>query len=113
MADVAFDNVVVPGTNFAVATVIAVGIAVPVSTGVTVTVSAVVAAELIVAVIVNVTAVPTAPVASAESVTIAVPVEAAVDGTTATRLRPNAATATSAMRLKVVFVDICFLSISR
>jgi hypothetical protein len=26
---------------------------------------------------------------------------------------PNAATATSAMRLKVVFVDICFLSISR
>jgi hypothetical protein len=27
--------------------------------------------------------------------------------------RPNAATATSAMRLKVVFVDICFLSISR
>jgi len=33
------------------------------------------------------------------------------DGATATRLRPNAATATSAMRLKVVFVDICFLSI--
>jgi hypothetical protein len=28
-------------------------------------------------------------------------------------LKPNAATATSAMRLKVVFVDICFLSISR
>jgi hypothetical protein len=27
--------------------------------------------------------------------------------------KPNAATATSAMRLKVVFVDICFLSISR
>jgi len=27
--------------------------------------------------------------------------------------RPKAATATSAMRLKVVFVDICFLSISR
>jgi hypothetical protein len=26
---------------------------------------------------------------------------------------PKAATATSAMRLKVVFVDICFLSISR
>jgi hypothetical protein len=38
---------------------------------------------------------------------------AAFVGTTATRLRPNAATATSAMRLKVVFVDICFLSISR
>jgi hypothetical protein len=28
-------------------------------------------------------------------------------------LKPNAATATSATRLKVVFVDICFLSISR
>jgi hypothetical protein len=27
--------------------------------------------------------------------------------------KPNDATATSAMRLKVVFVDICFLSISR
>jgi hypothetical protein len=27
--------------------------------------------------------------------------------------RPKAATATSAMRLKVVFVDMCFLSISR
>jgi hypothetical protein len=27
--------------------------------------------------------------------------------------KPNAATVTSAMRLKVVFVDICFLSISR
>jgi len=40
-----------------------------------------------------------------------VPVAAAVDGATATRLSPNAATATSAMRLKVVFVDICFLSI--
>jgi hypothetical protein len=29
------------------------------------------------------------------------------------RPKPNAATVTSAMRLKVVFVDICFLSISR
>jgi hypothetical protein len=76
-------------------------------------VSPAVAAEPIVDVIVKVTAVPTAPVASAEAVITAVPVEAAVDGTTATRLRPNAATATSAMRLKVVFVDICFLSISR
>jgi hypothetical protein len=36
---------------------------------------------------------------------------AADDGATATRLRPKAATATSAMRLKVVFVDIYFLSI--
>jgi len=34
-------------------------------------------------------------------------------GTVETIPRPKAATATSAMRLKVVFVDICFLSISR
>jgi len=33
--------------------------------------------------------------------------------TDVTTPRPKAATATSAMRLKVVFVDICFLSISR
>ena len=38
---------------------------------------------------------------------------AAVDGATESIPKPNAATATSAMRLKVVFVDICFLSISR
>jgi hypothetical protein len=38
----------------------------------------------------------------------------AVAGATDVRTpKPNAATATSAMRLKVVFVDICFLSISR
>ena len=35
----------------------------------------------------------------------------ACDGTTDRTPRPNAATATSAMRLNVVFVDICFLSI--
>ena len=35
------------------------------------------------------------------------------DGTTESIPNPKAATATSAMRLKVVFVDICFLSISR
>ena len=35
----------------------------------------------------------------------------ALEGATATTLRPKAATVTSAMRLKVVFVDICFLSI--
>ena len=45
-------------------------------------------------------------------------VTAAVDvladaGAVASMPRPKAATATSAMRLKVVFVDICFLSISR
>ena len=36
---------------------------------------------------------------------------AAVEGTTDITPNPNAATVTSAMRLKVVFVDICFLSI--
>jgi hypothetical protein len=57
--------------------------------------------------------------------TLAVAVEAATDGveakfaaaadagTTDRTPAPKAATATSAMRLKVVFVDICFLSISR
>jgi hypothetical protein len=39
--------------------------------------------------------------------------EVAFDGTTESIPKPKAATATSAMRLKVVFVDICFLSISR
>jgi len=36
---------------------------------------------------------------------------AAFDGATDITPKPNAATVTSAMRLKVVFVDICFLSI--
>jgi hypothetical protein len=38
---------------------------------------------------------------------------AALDGTTEIIPKPREATATSATRLKVVFVDICFLSISR
>ena len=38
---------------------------------------------------------------------------AAEDGAVESTPKPNAATVTSAMRLKVVFVDICFLSISR
>ena len=38
---------------------------------------------------------------------------AAFEGATDITPKPNAATATSATRLKVVFVDICFLSISR
>jgi len=50
-----------------------------------------------------------APVASAV-VTLSVPT-IACDGATERTPRPNAATATSAMRLNVVFVDICFLSI--
>jgi hypothetical protein len=36
---------------------------------------------------------------------------AAEEGATERTPRPNAATATSAIRLKVVFVDICFLSV--
>jgi hypothetical protein len=46
----------------------------------------------------------------AESAVIRV---AALDGTTEIIPKPREATATSATRLKVVFVDICFLSISR
>jgi hypothetical protein len=38
---------------------------------------------------------------------------AADEGTTESIPKPREATATSATRLKVVFVDICFLSISR
>jgi hypothetical protein len=38
---------------------------------------------------------------------------AAFDDTDVKRPKPKAATVTSATRLKVVFVDICFLSISR
>ena len=45
-----------------------------------------------------------------ESVSVSADV-AAFDGTTDITPKPNAATVTSAMRLKVVFVDICFLSI--
>jgi hypothetical protein len=37
----------------------------------------------------------------------------ALDGATESIPKPNAATATSEIRLKVVFVDICFLSFSR
>jgi hypothetical protein len=46
---------------------------------------------------------------------VTVPVTAAAEaGVTEDRTpKPREATATSAMRLKVVFVDICFLSISQ
>jgi hypothetical protein len=44
-------------------------------------------------------------------VTVNAPTTAALEGTTETILRPKAATATSAMRLKFVVVDICFLSL--
>jgi len=42
---------------------------------------------------------------------IVTPETAAVAGTEERTPRPNAATATSAMRLKFVVVDICFLSL--
>ena len=53
-------------------------------------------------------AVAAVPVTSPDAATAA-----ALEGATeVNRPKPNAATVTSAMRLKVVFVDICFLSIS-
>jgi hypothetical protein len=58
---------------------------------------------------VNVSAVVCAAVAD-DSVTESALI-AACDGTELSTPRPNAATATSAMRLKFVVVDICFLSI--
>jgi hypothetical protein len=65
---------------------------------------------------------PRSPATGAESVDTeiavmlfvpAATVRAADAGTVDNTPRPKAATATSATRLKVVFVDICFLSISR
>jgi hypothetical protein len=58
---------------------------------------------------VDVSAVVIAAVAD-ESVSESPPI-IACDGATVRTPRPKAATATSAMRLNVVFVDICFLSI--
>jgi hypothetical protein len=54
-------------------------------------------------------------VAPVKSIAVTVPaaVSAALEGATESRPNPIDATATSATRLKVVFVDICFLSISR
>jgi hypothetical protein len=54
---------------------------------------------------------PMIELAPAVTPVIAVPVGAADDGATERTPRPNAATATSATRLNVVFVDICFLSV--
>jgi hypothetical protein len=48
-----------------------------------------------------------------EATEIAVIVAAALAGATDNRPKPIADTATSAMRLRSVFVDICFLSISQ
>jgi hypothetical protein len=59
-------------------------------------------------------ATPTRDGAIVPTVRVVAFVLAAVAGATEERTpRPKAATATSATRLKVVFVDICFLSISR
>ena len=56
--------------------------------------------------------VPVVAVPSATVVVVALRlITAAFDGATERTPRPKAATATSAIRLKVVFVDICFLSV--
>jgi hypothetical protein len=58
----------------------------------------------------------TGTVAAEVEIEVTYSVVSAVAEAGATEVRtpkPKAATATSAMRLKVVFVDICFLSISR
>ena len=55
----------------------------------------------------------TADEPSAALSSVAATMLAACDGATESIPKPNEATATSAMRLKVVFVDICFLSISQ
>jgi len=64
------------------------------------------------------TAAPVAPATGAvaldEVIEVTYSVVKAEAGATEVRTpKPNAATATSATRLKVVFVDICFLSISQ
>jgi phage-related tail fiber protein len=73
----------------------------------------------------SICSVPTAtlvvPAATAAAVTSSVvgtvndarKLSAALDGTDEINPKPSADTATSAMRLRSVFVDICFLSISR
>jgi hypothetical protein len=52
----------------------------------------------------------TVPITTEEMV-LPVPAAAFAGATDDIRPKPNAETATSAMRLRVVFVDICFLSI--
>jgi hypothetical protein len=81
-----------------------------VSATVAVTVSAVPKRPAVVSVVVAAVPIFTVELA-AESVDVNPPGAAAFDGATDITPKPNAATVTSAMRLKVVFVDICFLSI--
>jgi hypothetical protein len=67
--------------------------------------------KLRVSVVVAVSPIATVWVAALK-VRVSLPTEtAAFDGATEKTPRPNTATATSAMRLKVVFVDILFLSV--
>ena len=54
---------------------------------------------------------PTTIESVAESIVKVFATTVAEDGTTESIPKPKAATATSAMRLKFVFVDICFLSL--
>jgi hypothetical protein len=54
---------------------------------------------------------PTLMEASDAAIVNVVAATVAVDGPEAITPRPNAATTASAIRLKFVFVDICFLSI--
>jgi len=78
----------------------------------TVTVS--VEAKVPVRVTVLLVAIPTRAALEVPTVSDVTGLRAALAGATEVRTpKPKAATATSAMRLKVVFVDICFLSISR
>jgi hypothetical protein len=59
-------------------------------------------------------AIPTRAALEAPAVNDVTGLRAALAGATEVRTpKPKAATATSATRLKVVFVDICFLSISQ
>jgi hypothetical protein len=58
-----------------------------------------------------VTAVPAAVVNTGLVAVIVDVAAAAFDGVTEIKPKPNADTATSAMRLRSVFVDICFLSL--
>jgi len=76
--------------------------------------TALAAIAAVVSVIVDDVATPTRDAegdpADSEAANVAVALAGATDVSTP---KPNAATVTSATRLKVVFVDICFLSISR
>jgi hypothetical protein len=85
------------------------------ATKVAVNVATVIASEAATAALNGITTgVPTAGMVGVEVALVRVySAGAALEGAAESIPKPNEATATSAMRLKVVFVDICFLSISR